>query len=231
MKERRILPEMLPKLKAQGVLGIASDLIKYDKSNAPVFSSLLGSTVIVDTIENAVSLAKSTRYSFKIVTLDGDVINPQGSITGGSKKDTAVNLLGRERELEDTKKAVEVIKVDIEKLNARIETLKKEKEVTNAALLEISGDIHELEVAIVRLNDEIEGLENAADDLEDEDRNLGFQFDNILDRIEIIDATLAETKNSEKEINDQKSSASESKRIMTSRFEQLKKQREELYES
>ena len=231
MKERRILPEMLPKLKAQGVLGVASDLIKYDKSNAAVFSSLLGSTVIVDTIENAVSLAKSTRYSFKIVTLDGDVINPQGSITGGSKKDTAVNLLGRERELEDTKKAVEVIKVDIEKLNARIESLKKEKEVTNSALLEISGDIHELEVAIVRLNDEIEGLENAADDLEDEDRNLGFQFDNILDRIEIIDATLAETKNSEKEINDQKSSASESKRIMTSRFEQLKKQREELYES
>ena len=231
VKERYIQSEFLPKLKTQGVLGIASDLVEYDKQLSPVFKSLLGSTVIVNTIDNAVNLAKSTRYSFKIVTLDGDVINPQGSITGGSKKEAAVNLLGRERELEDTKKNIEIVKIEIDKINAKIVSLKEEKEKINSILLELANNIHEVEMQIVKINDEIENIETEQDELDSEQRNLNYQFENILDRLEIIDVTLAEISSKEQEINDQKTVASESKRIMASRFDQLKKQRETLYES
>ena len=231
VKERFIATEFMPKLKSQGVLGIASELITFEKSLLPVFKSLLGSTVIVDTIDNAVNLAKQTRYSFKIVTLDGDVINPQGSITGGSKKEAAVNLLGRERELEDTKKSVLLIKNELDKIAQKIENEKQNKNNINEKLIELASKIHEQEVMLVKISDDIENIENEQDDLQVELRNLGYQFENIIDQIEIINATLKETSSKEQEIVDQKTVASESKRLMASKFDQLKKRREALYEN
>ena len=68
--------------------------------------SLLGTTVIVEDLESAVSVAKTYNYAFKIVTLAGDVLNPAGSMTGGSKKSVAGNLLSRDRELNTIKEDI-----------------------------------------------------------------------------------------------------------------------------
>ncbi len=87
-------------LSSQGCFGLASDLISYDKNLTNIISSLLGTTVIVNNINTAVSLAKQSNYSFRIVTLEGDIISPQGSITGGSKKTQVANLLSRESNIE-----------------------------------------------------------------------------------------------------------------------------------
>lgn len=59
----------------EGVIGIASDLIKTDKKYENIIISLLGRTVIVDDMEHAIELAKQNHYTFKIVTLKGDIIN------------------------------------------------------------------------------------------------------------------------------------------------------------
>ena len=74
------------------VLGVASDLVGYDPLIRPVVETLLGRTVVVDNLENAITLAKELRYSVKLVTLDGDVIETRGSITGGSKNALNNNL-------------------------------------------------------------------------------------------------------------------------------------------
>ena len=100
VKERSVPDYVRAKLNAKGVLGVANELISYDKKLEPIFKHLLGGTVIVDNLDNAVSLARATSYAVKIVTLDGDIINPQGSITGGSKKEATTNLIGRQREIE-----------------------------------------------------------------------------------------------------------------------------------
>ncbi len=105
----------------QGVIGIAADLIKYDKKYENIIFNLLGRTVIVDDMPAAISLAKQNNYSFKIVTLKGDVINPSGSITGGSVAQKTVNILGRSREIESLEK-------EIKKLTLKIEDLKAQKE-------------------------------------------------------------------------------------------------------
>lgn len=76
----------------RGVLGLASNLIKYKKEIAPVIESLLGRVVVTENLGIAITLAQSTRYAFKIVTLDGDVIETRGSITGGSKNALNNNL-------------------------------------------------------------------------------------------------------------------------------------------
>jgi len=98
---------------SKGCFGVASELIAYDKKLTPIFQGLLGSTVIVEDMDIAVSIAKQSRFSFKIVTLDGDIINPAGSITGGSKKSAINNLLSRDREMQEVAEKLAKIQKDI----------------------------------------------------------------------------------------------------------------------
>lgn len=104
-----------------GILGIASDLVEFDKKYEQIVLSFLGRTVIVDDMNNAIALAKKNNYSFRIVTLKGDLINPSGAITGGSVAQKTVNILGRAREIEDLEK-------ELEKIKAKIEQSEKEKQ-------------------------------------------------------------------------------------------------------
>ena len=99
------------------VIGIASDLIKYNKKYEQIILSLLGRTVIVEDMDTAIKLAKNNDYSFRIVTLDGDLINPTGSITGGSVAKKTVNILGRSKEIEKLAKQIEKLKVQISKFD------------------------------------------------------------------------------------------------------------------
>ena len=89
-----------------GVYGIASDLVKYQNKYEQIVLNLLGRTVIVEDMNTAIALAKQNNYSFRIVTLKGDVINPSGAITGGSVQTKTVNILGRGREIEDLEKQI-----------------------------------------------------------------------------------------------------------------------------
>lgn len=104
-----------------GYIGIASDLVSFDKKYEGIVFNLLGRTVIVENMDAAISLAKKNNYSFKIVTLTGDVINPSGMISGGSVTQKTVSILGRENEI---KKLEEELKT----LEKKIKDLEKEKE-------------------------------------------------------------------------------------------------------
>ena len=104
-----------------GVLGVASDLVKVNTVYEKIILNLLGRTVVVEDIDNAVLLAKQNSYSFRIVTLKGDIINPSGSITGGAVMNKTVNILGRKREIEELQNLVE-------ELNNKVELEKKEKD-------------------------------------------------------------------------------------------------------
>lgn len=105
----------------EGIIGIASNLVKTSKRYEDIITSLLGRTVIVDDMENAIKLAKKNNYSFKIVTLKGDILNPSGGITGGSVAVKTVNILGRAREIEDLEK-------ELVKISKKIENKKEEKQ-------------------------------------------------------------------------------------------------------
>ncbi len=110
VKSRYLEDRFKSSLKTNGCYGVASDLIDFDGKIDNIVSNLLGTTVVVEDINVAVSLAKSVNYSYRIVTLDGDLINPQGSITGGSKKAQIANLLSRENNIEQIDKTVAKLK-------------------------------------------------------------------------------------------------------------------------
>ncbi len=110
----------------KGIIGIASELIKYNKKYEQIILNLLGKTVIVDNMNTAIKVAKQNSYNFRIVTLEGDVINNSGSITGGAVIKKTVNILGREKEI---KKLEQEIKQSQEKIK-KIEQEQKQYEQT-----------------------------------------------------------------------------------------------------
>lgn len=231
VKERSVPDFVRAKLNTRGVLGIANELISYDKKLDPIFKHLLGGTVIVDNLDNAVEIARATSYSTKLVTLDGDIINPQGSISGGSKKENTTNLIGREREIEDLNKSLE-----IEKEEVRVLLEKQQKCValigeTNDKLIKVGEQIHEKEVESAKQTENIYRLEDTISANEREKRSTDFSLETILDRLEALETALARVASEEKEMTDKKEEASETKRKENSRFDLLRKQRETLYDN
>jgi chromosome segregation protein len=92
-------------LKETGVLGIASTLVETDSKFNALTDYLLGKIIVVDDIEHATAIAKKYHYSLRLVTLEGELLTPGGSISGGAYKN-ASNLLGRRREIEEMEELV-----------------------------------------------------------------------------------------------------------------------------
>ena len=109
VKPKYISDNLKHLLSSKGCYGVASDLIEYDDYLAPIVDSLLSNTVVVNNMETAVYLANQSKFGFRIVTLDGDIINTGGSIAGGSKKSEASNLLSREHEIELNGERIKVL--------------------------------------------------------------------------------------------------------------------------
>ncbi len=122
----------------EGILGIASDLVKYQKKYEQIILNLLGKTVIVQDMDTAIELAKQNHYAFRIVTLKGDLINPSGAISGGSVINKTVNILGRGREIESLEK-------EIKKLEKKIQEIEQEKQDYEKAIQDILEKVEELE--------------------------------------------------------------------------------------
>lgn len=142
-----------------GVIGIASDLVKADKKYEGIILNLLGRTVIVDDIDNAVKLAKQNSYKFKIVTLKGDVINPSGAISGGSVASKTVSILGRGKEIKELEKELVEIKNKINK----VQNEKEQYEDSISEILEkfeqTQKDYQELEIVYATKKQKIDTID------------------------------------------------------------------------
>ncbi|NLG24767.1 MAG: hypothetical protein GX558_05385, partial [Clostridiales bacterium] len=82
-----------------GCLGVASELIAFDARYRGVVENLLGRTVVARDLAAGIAIQRAGRHQFRLVTLDGDVMNPGGSMTGGSVQSRVTSLLSREREI------------------------------------------------------------------------------------------------------------------------------------
>ncbi|MGI5947561.1 MAG: chromosome segregation protein SMC [Lachnospiraceae bacterium] len=106
-------------LTEKGVLGLANQLVKADKQYEGLLKYLLGRVVVVDTIDNAIALSRKYQYSLRIVTLEGELLNAGGSMTGGAFKNTS-NLLGRKREIEELEHSCKTVLEEIDKANENL---------------------------------------------------------------------------------------------------------------
>ncbi|MEG1710301.1 MAG: chromosome segregation protein SMC [Clostridia bacterium] len=113
-------------LNEKGALGIAAKLITYDEKFQPVISNLLGGTLVADTMENAVKIARKYRYAFRIVTLEGEILTPQGSMSGGSNRTKEYNILSTDRQIaESEQKMAEISKISTTLKSEYLDTIEK----------------------------------------------------------------------------------------------------------
>ncbi len=205
----------LDRIKGQdkGVIGIASDLVKYNKKYEQIILNLLGRTVIVDNMETAIKLAKQNGYTFRIVTTDGDLINPSGAITGGSVAKKTVNILGRGKEIEKLEKEINNLKQKIEKLqndkqnyeesiegilelSANLEKELQEIDITYATekqkVISIDENIEKLQKRLTRLKEEQANLEKQKEEAVSNKGNLQVEINKIAEQNQELSKIITE---------------------------------------
>ena len=105
--------------RSRGYIGLASELVETRPELRDIIDNLLGRIVVVDELDNGIAMAKAAKYMYRVVSLAGDVVNPGGSLTGGSINKKAANLLGRARELEEMRKKKGTVNREIAKIEAQ----------------------------------------------------------------------------------------------------------------
>ncbi|MED3646702.1 chromosome segregation protein SMC [Halalkalibacterium halodurans] len=108
-------------------VGIASELVSFDQRFTPVIRNLLGHVIVAKSLEGANAIARLLQHRYRIVTLEGDVVNPGGSMTGGSVKQKQTPLLGRQRELEELTDKLKQLEKAAAKLEQEVKQQKNER--------------------------------------------------------------------------------------------------------
>ena len=131
---------------APGFLGMAIDLVSYDTTYQQVVANALGTTVVVDRLENAQTLAKQSKFKLKIVTLDGDILMPGGSITGGRQKQ-ASSMLRRQSEREQLQETYDHKRDNLQALEASYQRLQEQLKISQSDIQDQRQDIRQKEQA------------------------------------------------------------------------------------
>ena len=149
-------------LRMPGCLGVASELIDCAPAYRGIVENLLGRTVIAENLEKGIPIMRAGGHSFRLVTLEGDVMHSGGSMTGGSTQSRAVNLLGRERELKELTESLATGKNRLERMRQQLNEAQAKKEKLRAEGETALSELHQQEIAVAREN---ERAENAAAEL------------------------------------------------------------------
>ena len=113
-------------LKEKGVIGTADTLVTVEARYEKLAEHLLGRTIVADNIDTGILLARKYRQSLRIVTLEGELINPGGAMSGGAFKNSS-NLLSRRREIEEFEKTVQLLKKEMQDAQSAVNEAKKKR--------------------------------------------------------------------------------------------------------
>lgn len=217
-------------LGTNGCYGAADKLVSYHPKFDRVIKGLLGGTVIVEDMDTAVSLAKFTRYAFKIVTLEGDVINPQGSITGGSKKNDIANIFSHERELNELNEKIGKIEETLSASEAEKKAKISQHDQIEAEINEVRTNIHSLEVESAAKTENKNKSEQILGELESEIRTTEKNLSEATAKLAKIDDDLGSVAKLENLISSKTQDTKDSDKENQQLFDALKRSRDELSE-
>lgn len=155
IKPKSLRPEHLEVISnKEGFIGIANELIKFDKKYSPVFSYLLGNVIISEDMNSAFLLSKLTYQMYRVITLDGDIVAPGGSVTGGYNSKVAT-----QNEM-NPQKTLDILNKEYPKLNEQYLQTKKELEKCLADLNENSAKLSERKILLSRYEETSRVAEN-----------------------------------------------------------------------
>ena len=212
----------------KGVFGVASKLISYDKKIDNVISNLLGGTVIVDTLATAVDIARDNRFSFRIVTLDGDVVSTQGSLTGGSKRSEVVNLISRQREIETLTDEVEKLTQKEYEMRNKINLLKVDLNASKSNEKTVSDKKNELEVSLAKEQERLEAINKDLAEIEDEKKVYEMERTSVSNKLNLIEQDLSQSSLVQNALSGNKEDVDLLIKQKQEHYNQIRKERDEL---
>ncbi|HMA58911.1 MAG TPA: chromosome segregation protein SMC, partial [Halanaerobiales bacterium] len=177
-----------------GYLGLALDFVSFKDKFQKVMEYLLASTIISKDLDSAIEISNIINKKYKLVTLEGDVIYPGGSVSGGSRQSKKNNLLGREREVNE-------LEDEIAELDEQIDEIVKEG-------LDIKDKIEKLEDNRDELKDKYQKLKLKLENLKENEEELKDQLAEVKDEVNTIQDKIEEGVNELTSLKDKKSNLS-----------------------
>lgn len=215
-------------------IGVASDLISYDDKYRNILENILGRTIIIDNIDNGIRFAKETNHKFKIVTLEGEILNPGGSLTGGSLR-TNGNILSRKRLIAEYSEKIKTIKEETTSLINEKEKVSQSIVTTREMLEKCKEKISEVEKYIIieksnisRVNDEIKSLQENSNKLEGEKSDLGSYLNETLEKTNFVNNEILSIDNKHNENKKQIEELGKELRNNSDLYEEYKSEFDEL---
>ena len=133
-------------LREPGVIGTADTLVQADPEYAGLVQYLLGRVLVVDHIDHAIAIGKKYRHSLRMVTIEGESLNPGGSMTGGAFRNNS-NLLGRRREIEELERSVRQLKKELEEMQHSISENRSRRNVLRDTIADIQEKLRQQYIA------------------------------------------------------------------------------------
>ena len=195
-------------LKEPGVIGTAHTLVHVERKFEGLAEQLLGRTIVVDHIDHGIAIARKYRQSLRLVTLEGELINPGGSMTGGAFKNSS-NLLSRRREIEEFEKTVSMLKRDMDEMEQSVNQVKSRRAACYSEIDEIQQELRKASVLenTAKMNVEqtqVRQLEakQRCDAYRAEQESLAKQLSEIAENEDSIQMELETSENLERELNE-----------------------------
>ena len=228
VKPRVKSAEVVKALKETGALGVADEIVSYDKEFENVISNLLGNTLIVDTLANAKFIADKYRFAFKMVTLDGDVFSPQGSMTGGSRRADTQGVLSSDRRIEENAEQLKASRDKMEALKAEKSKIEGARD-KHFAELEILNDAYNgarQELMVER--EKQSAFEKTLSDLDREIESVSDLSDSVSKRLNEIEQSYQNYESGGKKSEEEKAAAMQSADKQQAEYDALRRERDEI---
>lgn len=218
------------------LVGSAVSLVKYEGKYEEVIQNLLGNVVVTKDLKGANELAKILQYRCRLVTLDGDIVNPGGSMTGGAVKQKTTSLLSRKGELEELKEKLAVMDEKTAAIESQVKSLKesvalneqdleqKRKSGEELRLSEqsLKGDLREAEIEEKNINDRLAIYDQEKGQFSEEHQSLTTRKEKLLEELELFKAKIASLDEEIVKLTEQRSSNLTSKETLTKEINDLK---------
>jgi len=181
-------------LSMPGCFGVASELVEYDGEYAEIAKFLLGRTVIAKDLDAGIAIMRAGKQAFRLVTLEGDVMNPGGSMTGGSVQSRMTSLLSREREIDEHEKLLRESEQTLAETAEELKSNEDERARLKKERSELFEAVHHQELVCERQAAQFDAAQAAVQarearlaDIDSELERLGAQEKDIRDRLADIE--------------------------------------------
>lgn len=209
MRSRLLTAEERSCLNVEGCFGVASELIRFSPRYRGIAENLLGRTVIVRDLDVGILINKRAHASFRIATLQGDIMNPGGSMTGGSAQKREFSLLGRERELEQLEKRIGEITSSIDDVKSEAAKLVKDLETASSRVDSVGEEIKDIEIQRATLNEKHDIVLQYVEKNRQQSARYDAEVSQINDNINDIEAECREAAELESGLNSGNASTAE----------------------